>query len=189
MTLPYTLEVYLAFLTRYEDTLWPLQTLFLAVSLLIFFLSFLNRLPRFVLAILAIIWALSGIIFYALNFSDISFLSSYVAVLFYFQAAIITIYGVFIKKLQTTVMQVYSVVSGGTFALLAFIVMPVTISIYTNQISFPVAGLYPHATALLTLSIVSFLHIGLRHKAIISFIPAFFLLVNIYTFWQWGAPL
>lgn len=158
MKLPFTTEQFLQVFTNYNQTIWPLQVLFILLAVICVVLIFRNSVYTNVIvpAILAFFWLWTGIIYHIIYFSKINSAAYLFGGIFVLEAVLIIYYGIIRKKLKLVYNKDTFSYSGIIHIIFALAIYPL-IGFFIEHISpaSPTFGL-PCPTTIFTFGILLF---------------------------------
>ena len=102
MNLPFTTEQFLQVFTNYNQTIWPLQILFILLAVICVILIFRNSVYTNVIvpAILAFFWLWMGVIYHIIYFSKINSAAYLFGGIFVLEAVLIIYFSIVRKKIE-----------------------------------------------------------------------------------------
>jgi len=137
MNLPFTTEQFLQVFTNYNQTIWPLQILFILLAVICVILIFRNSAytNAIVPAILAFFWLWMGLVYHIIFFTQINPAAYLFGALFILESILIVYYGIIRRKLELVYNKDLFSYSGITLILFAIVIYPL--------IGFSVGHIYP----------------------------------------------
>ena len=158
MNLPFTTEQFLQVFTNYNQTIWPLQILFILLAVICVILIFRNSVYTNVIvpAILAFFWLWMGVIYHIIYFSKINSAAYLFGGIFVLEAVLIIYFSIVRKKIELGYNRDLFSYSGITLIIFAIAIYPL-IGFFFGHIfpASPTFGL-PCPTTIFTFGILLF---------------------------------
>ena len=158
MNLPFTTEQFLQVFTNYNQTIWPLQILFILLAVISVVLIFRNSVytNKIVPLILAFFWLWMGVIYHIIYFSKINSAAYLFGGIFVLEAVLIIYFSIVRKKIELGYNRDLFSYSGITLIIFAIAIYPL-IGFFFGHIfpASPTFGL-PCPTTIFTIGILLF---------------------------------
>ncbi|MBU0508405.1 hypothetical protein KKH27_06165 [bacterium] len=126
MNLPFTVDEFLALFESYNRAIWPAQAMGYALGVLATGLALWRSRAgdRIVVAVLALMWLWTGVVYHIFFFSEINRAAFAFGAAFVLQSVLLAVYGVFQNELRFRVRPSSYGVIGGFFILYAMLIYP-----------------------------------------------------------------
>jgi hypothetical protein len=126
MQLPFTIEQFLAVFAAYNTSVWPMQIILNLLGILAIGLCFRGTVPSQVIAaILAVLWAWTGVAFHWMFFAAVNPAAKIFALLFIAQAGIFLVFGMLKRSLMFGFEKSWKSYIGAVLLLYGMVVYPV----------------------------------------------------------------
>lgn len=186
--IPFTAEAYLSLLARHNEALWPAQWFAMAMSIALFALLFSRRPPRIPLAILAVSWLASGLLFHLQLYRELMPAAPVFGWVFVAQAALLGITaaapGIPVPPTRHPAARWFLLALAAAGLLLYPLLAPITGRPWTTAETF---ALFPDPTALAALAALPLLLRGWRLGLALP-VPMLWLLISAATQWTLDWP-
>lgn len=185
-TLPYSAEALSVFISNYNRTIWPAQTIAIFLTLVVLFCFFrpFRLSSRLIGLVLALFWFWTGYVFYIQAFSTINFLAPAYGAIFLAQSAFVLYFSFIYDKIEFFFRKNGVGRAGLFFVVLALVVYPSAMSHYEGQWeSYRLVGVTPLATTLFTMGLMFSAKSRSSIKLCASVIPVLYILSSGVTAW------